>query len=91
MGTAGGLKYVIRIIIRRFIRVKLLPPGNPGTGAPYPGGGPPLLNGPKGGGGPKLKPPGGGPPPLSYAEVIWSMIFCALSWPSARKHLKIMG
>lgn len=63
--------------------IDLLPPGNPPIGAPYPGGGPPLLKGPIGGGGPKLKPPGGGPPPLSYAEVIWSMMFCALSWPSA--------
>ena len=33
--------------------------------------------------GPNPNPPGGGPPPDSYAAVIWSMMFCALSWPRA--------
>lgn len=58
--------------------------GKPGP--PKPGGPPKFIGGPPnpGGGapkcaGPKPKPPGGGPPPDSYAEVIWSMIFCALS------------
>ena len=61
-------------------------PPNPGGGigcCPYPMGGAPK---PGGGAprcwGPNPKPPGGGPP-LSYADVIWSIIFWALSCPSA--------
>ena len=59
-------------------------PGAPG-GPPKPGGG--TNPGPLGVRccGPKPNPPGGGPPPDSYADVIWSMMLCALSWPRAGK------
>lgn len=62
------------------------PPGPGGNGGrAIPGGG--IIEGYPDGGptpkccGPNPNPPAGGPPELSYAEVIWSMILCALSWP----------
>ena len=62
-------------------------PPNPPCGL-NPGGG--LNPGPDGARccGPKPKPPGGGPLPDSYADVIWSIMLCALSCPSAgqRQH-----
>lgn len=53
---------------------------------PYPGGGPDDPNPPELSmicWGPNPNPPGGGPPPDSKADVIWSMILWALSWPRA--------
>lgn len=59
-------------------------PPKPGGGGPRnPGGGPPRCCGPN------PNPPGGGPP-LSYADVIWSMILCALSCPRAVFHEKLV-
>lgn len=71
-----------------------LRPPNPGGGPPkpkgggrppYPGGGPPKPAGGPGGNAPNPppNPPAGGPPPDSYADVIWSIILWALSWPRA--------
>lgn len=62
-----------------FVHQLSIPPngGGKAPGGPLKGGGGPKCCGPK------PNPPGGGPPLDSYAAVIWSMILCALSWPSA--------
>lgn len=81
-GMAGVRALVITSLRGTFIYAA-------GVYSPPNGGGGKEPGGPeKGGGGPKCwgpnpNPPGGGPPPDSYAAVIWSMMFCALSCPRA--------
>lgn len=88
VGTQGQVETVVELekkgkrvshLGRRPHERYLRPPTPPNGGGAPNGGGPPLPRCC----GPKPKPPGGGPPLDSYEAVIWSIMLCALSCPSA--------